>query len=150
MEGVGRRLDPEFDIFEVSRPYVVRFLRQMWLPSEWGPPILRSATRWLDLADNFPNYASRILNQLERGDLTLEINQSMSQKTIHRLDHIANRVILGMLLSALVVGLAMLIPALNLAVWPWSVFTWIIIISFAVMSILALWLIISILRSGSM
>jgi hypothetical protein len=42
----------------------------------------------------------------------------------------------------------MLMPSLNLTTWPWSLFTWIIVVSFAVMSVLALWLIVSILRAG--
>lgn len=147
MEGVGRRLDPDFDIFAVSKPHVARFLRRLWLPSEWGPGVLRSLTSWLDLTGNLPNHLSRLLHQAERGELTIQINQPAVERTTVRLDHIANRLILGLLLSALIIALALLIPTFNLT-WPWNFFTWIIIISFAIMSILALWLIISILRSG--
>ena len=148
MEGVVRRLDPDFDIFAVSQPYVVRFMRQLWLPSGWGPAVLRSASGWADLAGNFPHHLLRILNQFERGELGLKIHQPVVEQTTNRLDHIANRMILGLLLSAIIIALALLIPSLNLGDWPWSLFTWIIILSFAIMCILALWLIISILRSG--
>ena len=60
---------------------------------------------------------------------------------------VKSRAILAVLLAAMIIALAMLIPTLNLA-WPWSLITWIIVASFVVMIILGLWLVISILRSG--
>lgn len=147
MEGAGKRLAPDFDIFEVSRPYVKKFMRQMWLPTEWGPDLMRSASSWADLLTDLPGHSRRILSQVERGQLGLNIQLTNLEQVFGRLDHIANRLILSLLLAALIVGLALLIPILNLT-WPWGLFTWIIIITFAVMIILALWLIWSIFRSG--
>ena len=37
MEGVGKQVAPDFDVFEVSGPYVRRFLIQLALPTSWGP-----------------------------------------------------------------------------------------------------------------
>jgi ubiquinone biosynthesis protein len=147
MEGVGKRLYPDFDIFAVSKPYVQRFIRRMWQPMEWGPGLLRNVTAWNDLIGQFPRQTTRLLDQLERGDLKLQLHLAEVDQTTNRLDRIANRVILSLLLSAFIVALALLIPTLNLS-WPWGLLTWIIILGFAVMSILALWLIWSIFRSG--
>jgi len=147
MEGVGQKLDPGFDIFAVSEPYVRRFMLQMWLPSSWGPPLLRSATSWGNLISDMPLHANRLIGQVERGELGLNIQLVEIDRTINRLDGIANRVILSVLLAAFIVALALLIPTLNLT-WPWGLLTWIIILGFGIMSILGLWLIISILRSG--
>ena len=147
MEGVGKKLYPDFDIFVVSKPYVRRFLRRMWLPSEWGPDVMRNAVAWNDLLKHLPYQASRILNQVEEGEFSLNLRLLELNQVTNRLDRIANRVILSLLLAALIVALALLIPILNLT-WPWGLLTWIIILSFAVMSILALWLIWSMFRSG--
>ncbi|MCB0195408.1 MAG: AarF/ABC1/UbiB kinase family protein [Anaerolineae bacterium] len=147
MEGVGKKLAPDFDIFAVSRPYVKQFMRRMWLPTEWGPDALRNLTVWSDLFTDFPRQTNRILTQVERGEVSLNLHIAEIDKTVHRLDDIANRVILSVLLAALIVALALLIPTVNLS-WPWALLTWIIITSFVVMCFLALWLIISIIRSG--
>jgi ubiquinone biosynthesis protein len=148
MEGVGKTLAPDFDIFAFAKPYVARFLRQMWKPAQWAPSVLRNVVRWYDLGINFPRQVNRVLSQAERGEFGVRVQQPELRHSTSRLDLIANRIILGMLLSALIVALAMLMPSLNLTTWPWSLFTWIIVVSFGVMSILALWLIISILRAG--
>jgi ubiquinone biosynthesis protein len=147
MEGVGRGLDPEFDIFEVAQPYLRRFMIRLWLPSEWGPSVLRSATTMADLLIDLPRQTTRILGQVERGDLGLRIQVQELEQTTKRLETIANRVILAVLLAALILGLAMLIPRLTLE-WPWSLLTWIIISAFLVATFLALWLIWSMLRSA--
>lgn len=147
MEGVGKRLAPDFDIFAVSEPYVKSFVRRMWLPTEWGPEAWRNLIGWRDLATDLPRQTTRILTQVERGEVGLKLQITEIDKTVHRLDDIANRLILSLLLAAFIVALALLIPTLNLT-WPWGLLTWIIISGFAVMCLLALWLIISIIRSG--
>ncbi|MEW5957960.1 MAG: AarF/ABC1/UbiB kinase family protein [Chloroflexota bacterium] len=147
MEGVGLKLDPQFDMFAVSEPYIYRFLLRMWLPTEWGPAAVRSATGWTDLLADFPRQTTRLLNQMERRELGMQVMLPELAQTTNRLDRIANRAILSLLLAAFIMALALLIPTLNLA-WPWSLLTWIILMGFGAMSVLGLWLIISILRSG--
>jgi ubiquinone biosynthesis protein len=147
MEGVGKTLYPDFDIFAVSRPYVRRFIQRMWLPTEWGPSVMRYATAWSDLIGNLPQQTIRLLGQLERGELKVQLHLTDMPRATGRLDRIANRVILSVLLAAFIVALALLIPTLDLT-WPWGLLTWIIVLSFVVMSILAIWLIWSIFRSG--
>jgi hypothetical protein len=67
-------------------------------------------------------------------------------EALGRIDRLANRVSLSILLAALIVGLAMLIPVLNVGE-QWNLATIVVISGFASASLLALWLIISIWRS---
>ena len=148
-EGIGKKLDPDFDIFDFSEPYIRRFLLRLWLPSTWGPSLLRSATGWTDLLASFPRQTTRILSQVERGELEFQVHAPMTQQTAKYWNRIANRVVLSILLAALVVALALLIPRLDLSTWPWNLLTWLIVLSFLGASVLAAWVILSILRSGS-
>lgn len=148
MEGVGLKLDPDFDIFAVSEPYVRRFLMRMWLPASWGPSLAHSATGWADLLNSLPRQTTRILSQVERGDLELQVGIPMFDQYANRIDRIVIRIILTVLLAAIILALAMLIPSLDIGDWPWNFVTWIIVTTFAVMVFLGIWLILSILRSG--
>ncbi len=147
MQGVGLGLDPTFDIFAAARPYLGRLFRQLWMPSSWGPAVLRRAMDWSDLFAGFPRQASRLLEQLERNDFGVQVEVPELSETTDRLDRIANRIVYGVIVSALIVALALLIPRLNLT-WPWDLVTWIILIAFVVLCGLALWLLWSIFRSG--
>ena len=147
MEGVGRRLDPEFDIFDVARPYVRRLMFKIWMPSELGLSALRTVTTLTDLVFDLPRQTTRILGQVERGDLGLQIYLPQLEDVIKQVQAIANRVIVGVLLSALILGVSFLIPKLDIT-WPWGIFTWITVTTFITALFLALWLIWSILRTG--
>ncbi len=147
MEGIGLELDPEFDIFKVSEPYVRRFLLQLWLPTSWGPSLVHSATGWGDFLNSFPRQTSRIFDRIDRGELELQISLPKYDYYVSRLDRIATRIVLSMLLAAIILALAMLIPGMDLT-WPWGLFTWIVVSVFLVMIFLGVWLILSILRSG--
>lgn len=148
MEGVGKKLDPDFDIFGFSGPYVKRFMLRLWLPSAWGPTLLRSATAWTDLLSNFPRQTTRIMTQFERGELQLQVHAPMAEQTKRHLNRMVNRVILAAVLAALIVAVALLIPALDLSTWPWSPVAWFTILSFVVSCFLAALLILWILRSN--
>jgi len=147
MEGIGLKLDPEFDMFVVSEPYVERFKRRLWLPSEWGPSALRGAADWADLLLRFPRQTSRLLDQAERGDLEVQVRLPNFPQATDRLDRIANRLAVSILVAAFTLGLAWLIPTLDLT-WPWEWLTWLVLAAFVAMGMLGLWLLWSIWRSG--
>jgi len=147
MEGIGLKLDPDFDMFAVSEPYVERFKHRLWLPSEWGPSALRSAADWADLLLRFPRQTSRLLDQAERGDLEVQVKLPDLPQATDRLDRIANRLAVSILVAAFTLGLAWLIPTLDLT-WPWEWLTWLVLAAFVAMGMLGLWLLWSIWRSG--
>jgi ubiquinone biosynthesis protein len=147
MQGVGLNLDPEFDIFAFAQPFLGKILRQLWLPSTWGPSLLRLGTDWADFMSNFPRQTTRILNQLDQGDFVVQVEVPELEETNLRLEGIVNRIIYGVLLAAMTVSLALLIPRLELT-WPWGLLTWVIVVGFVVMVFLSLRLLWSIFRSG--
>ena len=147
MQGVGLALDPDFDIFEAAQPYIGKLFRRMWLPSSWGPGVLRMALDWKDFATVLPRKTTHILDQVERGQLTVQAELPQLDPIINTIDRWINRIIFSVLVAALLVALAMLLPRLDYA-WPWGLLTWIIILGFFVLLFLALRLAWSVLRSG--
>jgi len=147
MEGVGLKLDPDFDIFAVSEPYVRRLMRQVWLPDHWGPSLLRGITDWAELTSLAPRQAVRLLEQAERGELQIRLRLQELEETTARMDRMASRLALSILVAAFIVALALLIPALNLNA-QWGIITWLVILGFIVASFLGLWLLITIWRAG--
>jgi ubiquinone biosynthesis protein len=147
MQGVGLGLDPDFDIFEASQPYLQHLFLRLWHPSTLGPTALRVGTDWGEFVSAFPRQTTRILDQLERGNFETRILFPELEETVNRVDRIANRIIYGVLVAAMTVALALLIPGLDLE-WPWGLLTWLVLLGFLTMSFLGLQLIWSILRSG--
>jgi len=147
MQGVGLRLDPDFDMLSATRPYLGKLIRQIVLPSSWGPSLLRVATDWADFVGNVPRQTSNVLSQLERGEFGVEVEIRELGVAVNRLDQAANRIILGVLVAAFVVAMALLIPIIDLT-WPWRTVTWVILFAFFFMCVIGVWLMWSIFRSG--
>jgi ubiquinone biosynthesis protein len=147
MQGVGLNLDPEFEIAKAAQPYLGKLFRRMWLPSSWGPDVLRLAMDWKDFATVLPRKTSRILDQVERGQLTVQAELPQLEPTINMIDRFINRIIFSVLVAALLVALALLLPRLDYA-WPWGLLTWIIVVGFFALLFLAIRLAWSVFRSG--
>jgi len=147
MEGVGLKLAPDFDMFAVSRPYVQRFMREMASPRAWMPSLIRGMGDWAQLLDMLPRTGMQLLTRAERGELEVSLRHQELGRALVYLDRLANRLALSILLAALIVGLALLVPAFHLAERG-GLITALVILGFALASLLGLWLVISLLRSG--
>ncbi|HEY66472.1 MAG TPA: AarF/ABC1/UbiB kinase family protein [Caldilineae bacterium] len=147
MEGIGLKLDPDFDVFAISEPYVRRFLWQMYSPTLLGRKLLTGVSDWSDFLLDLPKQVPRLLDQMERGDIQINVDIPRADSILSRLDRIANRLAISLLVAAFIMALALLIPTLNL-VQPWQLTTWLVVSGFVVAVLLGLWLLFSIWRSG--
>lgn len=126
MQGVGLALDPEFDIFKAAQPYLGRAFRQLWLPSTWTPAVMRTAMDWKDLVSLLPRDTLRLIDQLNRGDLTVQARLPQLEPILNTFDRILNRLVDAIIIAAVLIGLAFLVPRLDFT-WPWRLITWIIL-----------------------
>jgi ubiquinone biosynthesis protein len=147
IEGLGLVLAPDFDLFAAAQEYVRRYRLRMWLPSEWGPSMMRSASDMADLMLRLPKQTTRLLEQVERGNLEAQVRMPDFLQATDRLDRIANRLALSMLTAAFTIAIGWVIPSLDLT-WPWRWLTWFVLAGFIGVSVLGMWLMLSIWRSG--
>jgi ubiquinone biosynthesis protein len=146
MEGLGLTLDPEFDIFAVGQPYVDRFIRQMTSPRVWGKRVFRGVNEWGELFTVLPRRIPRLLDQVEEGDLEVTLKLKEMGSALSKLDRIANRLAVSILVAAFIVGLALLLPTFIGNQVLWLIFP--AGIALIAVSILGLWLLYSIWRAG--
>lgn len=143
MEGVGLQLDPDFDIFAVSQPFVRRLLWRLVSPNQqWTRTLLLGGADWAELLRALPRAGSRMLEQIERNEL-FQLNIKDTDRIMGRLDQLATRLALSILVGALIIGLAFLIPVTSPVGWV----RWISVSGFIAMVSMGIWLYISLLRS---
>lgn len=137
LEGLGRDLDPDFVMSRHVEPFARRALRELRSP-------LAIARRWRRLAARFavrlPRDASRLLARLRTGRATLEVEVQELDRFGETLAKSANRVTIGLVTSALIVGTAICTTAAGQPLLMW--------LGFASSALAGTWLIFSILRSG--
>jgi ubiquinone biosynthesis protein len=108
LDAVGRTLDPEFDPNAAVRRHTAELLRRrMWKSA--SPGSLASAlleTR--ELVQKMPGRVNRLLELVSENRLRVRVDTIDERQLIEGLHKIANRVALGLVLAALIVGAALL------------------------------------------
>ncbi|MCS7286702.1 MAG: AarF/ABC1/UbiB kinase family protein [Anaerolineae bacterium] len=144
MEGVGLKLDPDFDIFAVSEPYVRQFMLQMFSPRTLGEKLFREFIFWGEFLEALPRRIPAFLEQAEKGDLRLNVGIKEAGELGRRFRESTNRLALSILLAAFIIS-----SAVVMAAWPqisqarWGI--WFLAFTFALSAFLGVWLFFSIL-----
>ncbi len=72
VEGVGKELDPELDVFEEAKPLFMEILRKRYSPERLGNELLRRLERLSGATYNMPQQVQEVLDDLRLGRLKLE------------------------------------------------------------------------------
>jgi ubiquinone biosynthesis protein len=105
---IGRLLDPEFDVNGSMRRNATGLMRRRMLKTLTPTHLLSSALEVRDLAERLPERLNRILDAIAANDVRLKVEVIDHGSIIDGLQKVANRIALGVVLAALIVGAAML------------------------------------------
>ena len=116
-EGIGKMLHPRLRMFEFAMPYI----RSTWLQQQSLEVIaqrLQQTTRdSLEFGLKFPRRASRLLGQLERGQIEFNINGQILKDFASQLQQMTNRLAVAMILSGVIVVLGLLMVVYRPEEW---------------------------------
>jgi ubiquinone biosynthesis protein len=108
-EGLARSLEPRFSTTELLKPYVMRLAVENYLPRHWKRRVLPALMDISRLAVTVPRRTERLLTQAERGNLSLNMRIQEIDAILDRINAMVNRLVLGMLATGFVVGIALLL-----------------------------------------
>lgn len=146
LEGLGRMLDPGFDMVSEARPYLEDLVRRQHSPRR----LLRAGSRSLReaalLAAQLPGDLRRLLRLAERGAVTVHIDVSHFDKAWERMDRSVSRLTMGIVTAALIIGSSIVTTVKTDATWLGLPFFGLLGFLGAIAG--GVWLIFSIIRSG--
>ncbi len=146
-EGIGTRLDPHFHLTEVISPYADQLMLRLFSPRRMVKKLGQASVDVARLGVEIPQQLRHILTEIERGGFEVGMKPGTFEPLIDRLERLANRIVLGVIASAFIVGLAVLLSVYRLPGWErWAGTMFAVGFFFAVL--LGVYLAWSILRSG--
>ncbi|MCL5998099.1 MAG: AarF/UbiB family protein, partial [Chloroflexi bacterium] len=116
-EALGARLDPNFRLFESLAPQLQRLWFERRSPAAVGRKMGLAAMEAAELALDLPRRASRLLSQVERGEVELNVNHEGLHDFIHALQRMTNRLALAVLLAATIVALGLMMVVYHPPGW---------------------------------
>jgi ubiquinone biosynthesis protein len=146
-EGIGARLEPDFRLLTVIGPYANVLFHKLYAPERWLRKMKRAGLDIAWLSAEAPQHLRRLVGEIERGGFEFGMRPESFEPLIVRLERIANRIVLGILAAAFIVGLATLLSVYRPPGWDrWAGVMFAAGFFFAL--VLGMYLAWSILRSG--
>ena len=122
LDEVGRVLVPEFDVNAALRRHASSVMRRRMLKSATPANIFSAALDIREFAERLPGRVNKIVEALAANDLRFKVEVIDQGSIIDGLQKVANRIALGLVLAALIVGAAMLMrvpTTLTIFGYPW-------------------------------
>lgn len=104
LEGVGRRLDPEFDMASEAAPFLRRVMLARYAPRALAHRGRRAVGDTVGLLAALPAQLRQGLRALRRGRFNINLDVQRLQRFGEQVDHSANRLTVGIVVAALIVG----------------------------------------------
>ena len=150
VESEARDLDTRFNMLATLQAFTPQLLARKFLPDMTGafPGIYRTLFTLRRTLTGLPVSLTRALQQLTKGELTVTVANAPMEEISQHLDRAGNRLSLSLIIAAVIIGSSLVmavhsgphylgIPLLGL-------------IGYSVASVLCVWWVIAILRSGKL
>lgn len=146
IQGVGSRLDPEFDIVTASRPYLDRMSTDKSNPERIVRKTMKQFREGAEFVTLLPKQMKRIMSKVIRDDINMKVTVKGLDPFVKDFDRSSNRIAMAMIISAMLLSSAIM-HALNVgpSLYGFSLMGFLV---FGFAALLGSWLIISIIRSG--
>ena len=108
LDRVVYTLDPNFDPNSIIRERANEILQRNIAKSLAPNSLLSGVVDFKEFAEKLPNRVNRILDTVGNNDLRLKVDAIDERVVMEGLQKVANRITLGLVVAALIVGAAML------------------------------------------
>jgi ubiquinone biosynthesis protein len=146
IEGIGRQLDPEFNMISHLKPFMETLLSDRITPASISREMVRTVQAYGALAKNLPRDLKEFINRVNRNKFKIDLEHRGLDRLITDLDKSSNRLSFSLLIAALIVGSSLIMQTEKgplLLGFPVLGF-----LGYSIAGFLGLWLAIAILRSG--
>lgn len=140
LEGIGRKLDPEFNLASHLQPFVETVVRQRYHPQRLWHQAVHDSVRLIALAREAPGQLAKTLKKLSEDDLRIKLEHRNLDHFISEMERSSNRLVVAMVVAALIVASALVMRNSDTA--------WLSLTIYLLSSLLAGWLVYGVFRSG--
>ena len=148
IEGVGKKLDPEFNVALCIKPFVGKLVREKYSLKRIAKELRKFTKELYVFTSSLPKDLSLIFNKIKRGNLKVEFEHKGLENFILQMDKVSNRIAFSVVIAALIIGSSIIMQTNKGPLF--LGFPVLGIFGFLIAGILGLWLVIAILRSGKL
>jgi ubiquinone biosynthesis protein len=146
IEGMGRMLDPDFDMVGAVEPFIRHILKDRVSPRRVFGSAGSVAMSYVNLTRSLPRDLRDIINRLKRNSFKIDLEHRGLDRLIRELDKSVNRLSSSLIIAALIVGSSIVMQAdKGPKLMGVSFFAF---LGYAIAGFIGLWWVVAIIRSG--
>lgn len=108
LDQVGRTLDPDFEPNAAIRRHAVNLLQQRMLKNVSPGNVISSMLEMNEFVQRLPSRLNRVLDAVADSEVEIQVRLTNAATIMEGLQKIANRVAMGVVLAALIIGASMM------------------------------------------
>jgi ubiquinone biosynthesis protein len=148
VESTDRLLDPNYNLTRNAGQYIDRSIRGELTVDKMRSQILRNLLSWKNLLLSFPHRSAEILENMAENRFRIIFKHEGLEVATKDIDRSANRLSFALMASSIIIGSALILSA---KVGPlYHGYAILGLVGFGISFLLAVWLMISIIRAGSL
>ena len=109
IEGLLRNLDPEIDLLEIARPYLLSAIAKKLNPFKLGQKILNGLYEFANYMEEFPHDLKNAIRKINSGKINVNLNHQGVDPLVHTINRVAKQLASSLVIAALLIGSAMFI-----------------------------------------
>jgi ubiquinone biosynthesis protein len=147
LASVGLEIYPDFNVFEVAKPYARELMLERFTPRRLALRARQMGTDYALMAMELPYQIHDTLEQVRDGQVEVGFRHEGLEELFARLDHIFNRLVVAVIVAGGLIGSALLGVLANDGPQIFGLH-FLSVIGFVIASVMGIWLVWGILRSG--
>ena len=111
LEGIGKTLHSEMNIYEFVKPYGFKLLKEQYSIENISEEIFYRITQFDYFFRRFPQDVNEILRQIKKGKLHIEVEDKGQERLTRKIESVTNRIVITFLIAALLIASSIIMNA---------------------------------------
>jgi ubiquinone biosynthesis protein len=147
-ESVGRKLNPEFNMVELTEPYIKQAILQRINPISNYRSFIQYFENNIDSLINLPDNLQSILNKILKDKLKITLHHDGLEKLTKGIERSSNRLSFSLVIASLIIGSSFIMQVSKGPIlFGYPIFG---VVGYIIAIVLGVWLLIGIMKSGKL
>ncbi len=104
LEGVGKTLAPNFDVYEFIKPYGAKLITEQYSVENISEELFYRGSNLISFLNRLPLDVKDIMRLTRKGKLKFEIEHKQTENFFYTLNRLTNRIMVSIVVVALIIG----------------------------------------------
>jgi ubiquinone biosynthesis protein len=109
IEGVIHHLDPDLDLLELARPYLIDVIKRKINPLKFGKKFLSGLIDLASYMEEFPQDLKNAIRKINNGKVKVDLTHKGIDPMVHTINRVTKQIVTSLLAAGLMIGGVLLI-----------------------------------------